>query len=90
MVPDSPDHPSIPALRRCDEFITSFDGPIALVWGVRDPVLGRVINHVERALPRAQVRRTPAGHFLQEEVPAEIAQAIRDVAGRAFAKRARA
>jgi haloalkane dehalogenase len=88
MVPDSPSHPSIDALKRCDRFVTSFDGPMQLVWGVRDPVLGRVINHAERALPRAKVTRTKAGHFLQEEVPLEIAQAIREVAGDAFAKRA--
>jgi haloalkane dehalogenase len=90
MVPDSPDHPSIDALQRCHDYVTSFGGPISLVWGLRDPILGRVINHVARALPNAHVTRTQAGHFLQEEVPMELAQAIRDVAGRAFAKRASA
>ena len=34
-------------------------------------------------LPGAPVTRTPAGHFLQEEVPVELAAAIRDVAARA-------
>ncbi len=79
MVPDSLAHPSVPALQRCLEFVEGFRGPAAIVWGDRDPVLGRVRSFVERKLPRAHVTRTRAGHFLQEEVPDEIASAIRDV-----------
>jgi haloalkane dehalogenase len=80
MVPDSLSHPSIEPLRRCQEFVESFEGPIRVVWGDRDPVLGRVIHRVEKLLPRAEVTRTKAGHFLQEEVPEEIAAAIGAVA----------
>ena len=79
MVPDSQRHPSIAALERCQEVVTSFRGPIEIVWGTRDPVLGRVLGHVERLLPAAPVTRTDAGHFLQEEVPGPIAAAIRRV-----------
>jgi cis-3-alkyl-4-acyloxetan-2-one decarboxylase len=84
MVPDSLDHPSVPALERCHELVESFDKPSAIVWGERDPVLGRLLARIERVLPRAEVTRTQAGHFLQEEVPREIAAAIRKVAARAF------
>lgn len=80
MVPDSLGHPSIPALRRCQELVTGFSGPCAIVWGDRDPVLGRVRSFLERLLPHAAVTRTQAGHFLQEEVPGPIAAAIRQVA----------
>lgn len=80
MVPDSFDHPSIPALRRCQELVTGFAGPCAIVWGDRDPVLGRVRTFLERLLPHAAVTRTQAGHFLQEEVPGPIADAILHVA----------
>jgi hypothetical protein len=38
---------------------------------------------MERVRPDAHVTRTQAGHFLQEEVPGELAAAIVDVAGRA-------
>ena len=43
-------------------------------------MLGGVLRHLERELPTARVTRTDAGHFLQEEVPAELAAAIRRVA----------
>jgi haloalkane dehalogenase len=82
MVPDSAAHPSIPALAVCQETLLAFRGPVALVWGDKDPVLGSVRTHIERLVPRAVVTRTRAGHFLQEEVPDEIADAIRDVVAR--------
>lgn len=82
MVPDSMEHASIPALRRSQELVESFTGPAAIVWGDRDPVLGRVRSHIERLMPEARVTRTRAGHFLQEEVPDEIAAAVRDVVAR--------
>lgn len=77
MVPDSMDHPSVPILGVVGEFATSFEGPAAIVWGDRDPVLGKLRRRMSRQLPDATVTATNAGHFLQEEVPAEIAEAIR-------------
>ena len=81
MVPDGPDHASVPALARVHAFVSGFRGPAAIVWGTRDPILGRVVGWVEKNLPHARVWRTEAGHFLQEEVPAEICGAIRHAAG---------
>ena len=83
MVPDSLEHPSIASLEQCREFVTSFRGPAAIVWGDRDPILGRLRRRTEAALPQATVTATSAGHFLQEEVPEEIAAAIRAVARQA-------
>jgi cis-3-alkyl-4-acyloxetan-2-one decarboxylase len=80
MVPDSPEHASIPALERCRDFVERFDGPAVIVWGDRDPVLGGVRSWMQKLFPRAPLIRTRAGHFLQEEVPASIAGAIRAVA----------
>ncbi len=80
MVPDSPDHPSMPALRRGEAWAKGFEGPKALVWGERDPILGRALRRHERAFPGVPVQRTEAGHFLQEEVPEVLAGAIREVA----------
>jgi pimeloyl-ACP methyl ester carboxylesterase len=85
MVPAGPAHPSLAALRRGEAWVRSFAGPVALVWGLRDPILGRALRHLERVFPRAPVTRTQAGHFLQEEVPEELAAAVEDVARRAGA-----
>lgn len=76
MVPNSLDHPSVPLLRECGEFVEGFQGPAALVWGLKDPILGRSLKRLREALPQAAVTETQAGHFLQEEVPDELAAAI--------------
>ena len=85
MVPDRPDHPSMPAMREGEAFVRAFEGPISLVWGRRDPVLGRALRRHQEALPNAAVTVTDAGHFLQEEVPDALADAVRDVVSRAAA-----
>ncbi len=82
MVPDGPDHPSMPALRRGEAWARAFEGPVGLVWGLRDPILGRALKRHEQAFPQAPVIRTQAGHFLQEEVPEAVADGIREVASR--------
>lgn len=81
MVPDGPAHPSVEPLERVDAWVRAFQGPLKLVWGTRDPVLGRALARHAEALPRAEVVETRAGHFLQEEVPDALAQAIADVSG---------
>lgn len=81
MVPDSQSHPSVPALRVTEELFRTVQVPISIVWGTKDPVLGRVINHIERLRPDAKVVRSDrAGHFLQEEVPDLLADALLSIA----------
>lgn len=88
MVPDGEQHPSVPALRRGEAWATGFAGPVALVWGERDPILGRTLARHREAFPDAPVTATAAGHFLQEEVPDELAAAIRGVVERLPARNA--
>mgnify|MGYP002885652155 CR=1 FL=1 len=83
MVPDSQEHPSMDELRKIDTWVRSFSGPTALVWGTKDPILGRALNRHKEALPNARIKETSAGHFLQEEVPEEIAEEIAWVADQA-------
>ena len=80
MVPTREDHPTVPTMDRVGSFVTRWKGPAALVWGLRDPILGRGLRRHREALPQAHVWETQAGHFLQEEVPDPIAEAIRKVA----------
>ena len=82
MVPDRLEHPSLPGLRRGQAFVEDFAGPLAWVWGTRDPILARALPRHSRLRPDAPVTVTPAGHFLQEEVPDALADAIDDVADR--------
>jgi haloalkane dehalogenase len=83
MVPIGPDHPSNAGLRRSLQVASAFDGPAAIVWGERDPVIGGALRGVAEALPRATVTRVAAGHYPQEESPGPIADAVLDVARRA-------
>ncbi|HYO73403.1 MAG TPA: alpha/beta fold hydrolase [Archangium sp.] len=79
MVPHGPDHPTMAELTEGDVWARSFQGPVELVWGVKDPILGRALQRHREVFPRARVTETPAGHFLQEEVPEDIVAAIRRV-----------
>jgi haloalkane dehalogenase len=80
LVPLSLDSPTLHTLREVDDWARSFAGPVRLVWGVRDPILGRSLKGARELFPDAKVVETDAGHFLQEEVPEKLADAILRVA----------
>jgi len=76
MVPDGPDHPSAERMRFIEQYVASLDIPVEIVWGMNDPILGQLLANMTLNFPAAPVTDTEAGHFLQEEVPGEIAAAI--------------
>jgi haloalkane dehalogenase len=80
MLPNHPQHPTVAELAPGEAWARAFQGPVELVWGVKDPILGRALHRHREAFPRARVTELDAGHFLQEEVPEPIAAAIRRVA----------
>jgi len=82
MIADAEEHPSTAVMDGIGAWAESWEGPAALVWGSRDPILGRTLGRHRRALPQARVTETQAGHFLQEEVPGALAEAILGVGGR--------
>jgi haloalkane dehalogenase len=81
MVPNSPNHPTFAVMQKTEAWLREADLPLELVWGQNDPILGRALRRHREAFPNAPVTLTDAGHFLQEEVPDELAAAIRRVAG---------
>ena len=76
MVPDSPDHPSADDMQLIEDYIGTLDVPVEIVWGTKDPILGPGLATMKANFPNARVTETQAGHFLQEEVPGEIAEAV--------------
>ena len=76
MVPDGPNHPSTPSMRRVEEYVNTLEIPAEIVWGQNDPILGRALPIMQQNFPNARLTKTTAGHFLQEEVPNEIAEAL--------------
>ncbi|MCP4628421.1 MAG: alpha/beta fold hydrolase [bacterium] len=76
MVNDGPDHPSTPEMRIIERYVQGLNIPAEIVWGMNDPILGKGLPLMKRNFPQAPVTETQAGHFLQEEVPAEIAAAL--------------
>jgi haloalkane dehalogenase len=79
MVPDGPLHPSIDEMKAVVRYSDGLNIPTELVWGTKDPILGAALTTMEQNFPNARVTETQAGHFLQEEVPEEIAAAIKRV-----------
>jgi haloalkane dehalogenase len=76
LVATGPDHPTSPYLRKARAWAEAFNGPVRLVWGLKDPILGRALKNMRDIFPEAPLTETQAGHFLQEEVPQALAEAI--------------
>lgn len=57
--------------------VEQFDRPLALVWGIDDPVSGKpVLDHARALLPHSQVTVVRAGHFPQVEAPKAVLHAL--------------
>ena len=76
MVTDGPNHPSTPSMQKIEKYVESLQIPAEIVWGMNDPILGKLLPSMQQNFPKASVTKTSAGHFLQEEVPEEIAEAL--------------
>jgi pimeloyl-ACP methyl ester carboxylesterase len=65
--------------------LTARPYPAQVVWGERDTVLrvDRLGEDVRRALGVDSIHRLPAKHFVPEDCPAEVAERIAALAGRA-------
>ena len=79
MVPNSMQHPSVPLEKEIEAYLQSYTGPAQIVWGMNDPVMWKLRRRTSRLLPQAKIVKTQAGHFVQEETPQEVIQAINEV-----------
>ncbi|MDH3816141.1 MAG: alpha/beta fold hydrolase, partial [Acidobacteriota bacterium] len=55
LVPQTLDSPALQTLREADDWARSFTGPVQLVWGMRDPILGRALKGTRELFPDAGV-----------------------------------
>jgi haloalkane dehalogenase len=59
--------------------------PMELVWAMKDPAFGNpaVMARWQRDFPSAHITRIPnANHYIQEDAPAALADAVRRVSDR--------
>jgi haloalkane dehalogenase len=79
LVPTEPDHPSAAAMNRVRDALRSWKKPALVVWGADDAVLPVSVAHgLVELIPGAEgpVSLPDAGHFLQEDAPDELADAV--------------
>ncbi len=81
LVPTHRDHPNARAMNRVLEALTLWEKPTLVVWGAEDTVLPSAL--AERFVELIPGARGPllvegASHFLQEDKPDDVADAIRE------------
>ena len=76
MVPDGPDHRTTQQMRVIEQYVQDLDIPAEIIWGMSDPIFAKELPAMKQNFPNARVTETAGGHFLQEEVPVEIAAAL--------------
>ena len=52
MVPDGPDHPSVPAMRVIQQYVRNLNIPVELVWGMNDPILAKGLPLMQENFPK--------------------------------------
>jgi haloalkane dehalogenase len=80
LIPNTPDDPVVALLEEEDRFLRAFQGPVLLVWGLRDRIFSRsVLDQWRERFPNAPVLELPeASHFLQEDAYDRIVPRIRE------------
>jgi haloalkane dehalogenase len=79
LVPTEPDHPTAAAMNRVRDALRSWERPAHVIWGAADAVLPpRVGERFLELIPGAAGIELIEGasHFLQEDAPAEVGDAI--------------
>lgn len=77
LVPTSPDDPATPANRDAWATLGAWDKPVLTLFGEHDPILGKADKPLHEHIPGTAGQphdRLAGGHFIQEDVGAEIAR----------------
>lgn len=71
---------SVKGFEEISEKLSEFTGPVQILYGEEDKILPNVaetMRRVKKDLPQAIIQSFPeCGHFLQEEIPDELAKAV--------------
>ena len=80
LVPIRPDNPAIPANRAAWRRLEAWDKPFLTAFSDGDPVTAGLHERFQKKVPGAQGQRhvtiKGAGHFLQEQAPGPLAEAV--------------
>jgi haloalkane dehalogenase len=82
MVPTEPDHPNTAPMNRVRDALRDWHKPALVVWGAEDTILPTgIARALVEMIPgaRGPVLLDGASHFLQEDRPDEVAEAIREL-----------
>jgi haloalkane dehalogenase len=86
LVPMSPDDPAVPDQRAAWGVLTGFERPFVTAFSDRDPITAGGDRPFRKLVPGAQDQPhetlVGGGHFLQEDVPGEVARVILDAIAR--------
>jgi haloalkane dehalogenase len=80
MVPTEPGHPNTAPMNRVRDALREWHKPALVIWGAEDTILpGGIARAMVEMIPgaRGPVLLEGASHFLQEDRPDEVADAIR-------------
>jgi len=81
MVPTEPEHPNTAPMNKVRDALRKWDKPALVVWGAEDTILpDGIARAMVELIPgaRGPVLLDGASHFLQEDRPDEVADAIRE------------
>jgi haloalkane dehalogenase len=80
LVPTTADDPAVPANQAAWKVLEGFTKPVLTLWAPDDIVLGKgqrvFLNRIPGTAGQPHQTFTPAGHFLQDDVGAQLAQAV--------------
>ena len=86
LIPQSEDDPAVPDQRRAWQVLQSWDKPFVCAFSDSDPITARGDRPFHKLVPGTQGEPhrtiTAAGHFLQEDNPADLAQVVVDAVRR--------